>query len=349
MRSNIRRDRSIFELVDEVQSYSNPQDAIPSPPVDKRPDPRSFVREPPPGRDGPDRHRPPDWFKPKDTEPAAIDDLGTDLPAVPEDTEVEIPAGNEDQEVATTGVEALAYYAPFHFYARRWGIYIRDFGLADLACKFLGRRKLTSADNWVLECAYHFLLQHEYFHFQTEVGVSRYEILLFQGGKHSRQAIVITTAGKARQGLKQGHSEIIRSLHDNLTIWRGRERIRSDQSILELYRNAEYSRVPITGIHDARLVGFGSARQFPKAFGLQVTVYSNDHPPPHIHIHFSDGAIGVKVDWPSLQPSRNERSLTRTERRDLEGYLNLHQPKILDRVRAVFADPNLPPALANVA
>ncbi len=185
MRSNIRRDRSIFELVDEVQSYSNPQDAIPSPPVDKRPDPRSFVREPPPGRDGPDRHRPPDWFKPKDTEPAAIDDLGTDLPAVPEDTEVEIPAGNEDQEVATTGVEALAYYAPFHFYARRWGIYIRDFGLADLACKFLGRRKLTSADNWVLECAYHFLLQHEYFHFQTEVGVSRYEILLFQGALSS--------------------------------------------------------------------------------------------------------------------------------------------------------------------
>jgi hypothetical protein len=52
---------------------------------------------------------------------------------------------------------ALAFYAPFHFYQPyQWGIYIRDFGIVYLASKFLGRRTLTTADNWVLRCAYEF-------------------------------------------------------------------------------------------------------------------------------------------------------------------------------------------------
>jgi hypothetical protein len=44
----------------------------------------------------------------------------------------------------------------------------------------LNRRTLTPNDNWALRCAYEFLFQHEYFHFQAEIAVSRYELLLFQ-------------------------------------------------------------------------------------------------------------------------------------------------------------------------
>jgi Domain of unknown function (DUF4160) len=80
---------------------------------------------------------------------------------------------------------------------------------------------------------------------------------------------------------------------------------------------------------------------------MQVSVFSNDHPPPHIHVDFLDSKAPVRVAWPSLQSLKRERPLSSTERRDLNDYLALHQLKILKRVRAVF-DPALPPAVGKV-
>jgi hypothetical protein len=78
---------------------------------------------------------------------------------------------------------------------------------------------------------------------------------------------------------------------------------------------------------------------------MQVSVFSNEHPPPHIHVDFLDSKIPVRVEWPSLQSLKQDRPLSRTERRDLNNYLVLHQPKILKRVRMVFSNPALPPAV----
>ena len=80
--------------------------------------------------------------------------------------------------IGASGIDALAYYAPFHFFRRnRWGIYIRDYGVAYLASRFLGRKTLNCSDNWALRCAYWLLFEHEYFHFQTEVAATHYEVL----------------------------------------------------------------------------------------------------------------------------------------------------------------------------
>ena len=281
-------------------------------------------------------------------------------------------------------------YAPFHFYnSSHWGIYIRDFGLLHVASKFLGRQSLTAADNWVLELARQFLLAHEYFHFQTEVAVSRYEILLFQStmyqdhvylhhcaDRHSSWLEELVANAKAfreiqrlpnsnlnftsflaswmksqppgyrdytlwntRNGLKKGEAEITAHLHASVRHWRHGP-IESDSSALHLYRNAEYSTVPIFRVPDRRL-SLGSVRHFPKAFGLRVSVFSNDHPPPHIHVDFLDGNPTVRIGWPSLQPLGNGFSLSRSQRENLRHYLSLHRSKILERLKKVFGDPAL--------
>ena len=90
-----------------------------------------------------------------------------------------------------------------------------------------------------------------------------------------------------RYGLRNGEAALVEQLHFSLSHWRG-EAIASDAYILDLYRDAEYSHVPVTRITDARLPGLRSARQFQKAYGMQVKVYSNEHPPPHIHVGFLD-------------------------------------------------------------
>jgi hypothetical protein len=147
-----------------------------------------------------------------------------------------------------------------------------------------------------------------------------------------------------RSGLTNGQSAITTHLHESLRHWRG-GKIESDAGILDLYREAEYSQIPIIRIPDARLPGLRSARPFPKAHGLQVSVFSNDHPPPHIHVDFLNGDVSVRVGWPSLQPLKYDRGLSRTERRNLTEYLKLHEPKILKRLRIVFNDRSLPVAL----
>jgi hypothetical protein len=192
MKSNRRIDDKISRLIDDVQSYASPQEQHPSPPIHASPDRPPFTENPPADRMGPDHSSPPSWFERREPTDVGLDeDLQDvpediqDVPNVTHDIEVPLPTPAEEQELSTTGVEALAYYAPFHFYRRSWGMYIRAFGLVTPASTFLGRRRLTIADNWVLEAANEFLLQHEYFHFQTEIAVSCYEILIFQDAAFS--------------------------------------------------------------------------------------------------------------------------------------------------------------------
>ena len=124
-----------------------------------------------------DRPPPPPWFEPKqhwdDREPPS---QGDELPLLETEAEVAEPSQEERTLIETYGVDALAYYAPFHFYRRGWGIYVRDYGIALLASRFLGKSRLAPSDNWALRCAYWFLFEHEYFHFQTELAASRYEL-----------------------------------------------------------------------------------------------------------------------------------------------------------------------------
>jgi hypothetical protein len=402
MKANARIDARSEALVYDVQSYSNPTGRPPTPPTEALPEPHSFAEPELPGQTGPDRLATPEWFVPRADPLIRSEDNADDVPAVSEDIQISDVSPAEEQIISTTGVEALAYYAPFHFYQwPQWGIYIRDFGLAYLASRFLGRNTLTAADNWVLRCAYEFLFQHEYSHFQAEVAVSRYELLLFQKTiyldhvylhhfsdrrsswleesvanarayqEFERRIQTNTSQGaidqfksflaswmkcqppgyrdydrwKGRTGLNRGRSALTMHLHESLEHWR-RGTIKKDGDILDLFRDAEYSKVPITRIPDAQLAALRSARQFPKAYGLQVSVFTNDHPPPHIHVDFLDGNPTVRVEWPSLQPLRHDRRLSRSERSNLGHYLKLHQQNILRKLRIVFGGRVLPPAIA---
>ena len=397
MKSSARIDAAVSALIGDVQSYANPTGQHPTPPID--PLGRPFVPPPPADQSGPDRALRPAWYETGGTLRDAPQTDNDDVPAISEELHVRQPSEAEEKSISSMGVEALAFYAPFHFYQpHQWGIYIRDFGVAYLASGFLQRRTLTTADNWVLRCAYEFLLQHEYFHFQTEVAVSRYEILKFQSGlplyldvtylhhfldrqaswieesianargyrDFARKGVGATETQiddfksflaewmktqpcgykdydqwNGRAGLLKGHSALTAHLHRSLAHWRS-ENIETDPAILNLYREAEYSKVPIIRIPDAAI---RSARQFPKAHGVQVSVFSNDHPPPHIHVNFRDGHGLVRVGWPSLEPLKHDRTLSSTEKWNLTTYVRLYQSKILKRVRLVFGDPKLPAAL----
>jgi hypothetical protein len=401
MKANARINARSETLVQDVQSYSNPTGRPPTPPTEALSEVPSFAEPAPAGQTGPDRLARPEWFEPRPDPKIKSADNADEVPVISEDIEMPEVSPAEEQIISTTGVEALAYYAPFHFYQRhQWGIYIRDFGLAYLASRFLGRHTVAVADNWILRCAYEFLFQHEYSHFQAEVAVSRYELLLFQktiyldhiylhhfSDRHSSwleesvanarahqefERKIQTTASqgaidqfksflanwmkcqppgyrdydrwRGRTGLKRGRFAMTRHLHESLEHWR-RGAIKNDADILDLFRDAEYSKIPVTRIPDARLA-VRSARQFPKAYGLQVSVFSNDHPPPHIHIDFLDGKPTVRVDWPTLQPLPRDRPLSRSERSNLGHYLKLHQHNILHKLRIVFGRPTLPPAIA---
>lgn len=100
-------------------------------------------------------------------------------------------------------------------------------------------------------------------------------------------------------GLKKGRTAITNHLHDSLKHWRN-EQIRTDAKILDLYQDLRYPKIPIFRVPD--LSGLGSVRRFEKSYGMQVCVFSNDHPPPHIHVDFLDNKTPIRVGWPSLAP-----------------------------------------------
>jgi hypothetical protein len=184
-RAQLESDRRIEGLIDEVQTYSQPNNEIPKAPSG-RVDPTVQA----PGVDtaadgnGPNGRQPYEGFEPREhswDRDLPWDESRGDLPVI--DREFDIGDTSAfDGQVASNGADALAYYAPFHFYGRfYWGIYIRDYGLAYLASKFkvsVGQSSaLTPSDSWILQAAWEFLLQHEYFHFLTEVASSQVELV----------------------------------------------------------------------------------------------------------------------------------------------------------------------------
>ena len=71
-----------------------------------------------------------------------------------------------------------------------------------------------------------------------------------------------------------------------------------------LFRNASGRPVPVYIVLDLSVPWVRVAKPFPKAFGLQAFVYSNDHRPPHIHIECPPGTPRtLAIDGPISPPS----------------------------------------------
>jgi hypothetical protein len=77
-------------------------------------------------------------------------------------------------------------------------------------------------------------------------------------------------------------------------------------------------------------------RPFPRAYGLQVFVHANDHPPPHFHVSMPPGRPLGRYQWPSLDPVPGDATLTGSARKNLDAYLDHHRKKIVERLRAVY-------------
>jgi hypothetical protein len=71
-----------------------------------------------------------------------------------------IPPPSPPPDVDQVGADALAFYVPFHFYCKDWGIYIRDTGVKYLAFVLKGGA-LIPGDEEYLSTAEFILRHHE--------------------------------------------------------------------------------------------------------------------------------------------------------------------------------------------
>lgn len=74
-------------------------------------------------------------------------------------------------------VDLLAYYLPFHFYTNNWGIYVLSSGILRVAA-MLAIKTGQVVSSELANLGYAILIQHERFHFFSEMACSRAELLI---------------------------------------------------------------------------------------------------------------------------------------------------------------------------
>ena len=123
------------------------------------------------------RPTPPDWIRDsgmEDAVPYAVPIVYADKPIM----EGPAPA---DESLMDTGTgegeypspDVLAYYLPFHFYKKKWGIYVRASGIVQLA-RVLTKPDAVSPE--AVEFAFRMLFEHERMHFITEYAAAKVEV-----------------------------------------------------------------------------------------------------------------------------------------------------------------------------
>jgi hypothetical protein len=104
--------------------------------------------------------------------------------------------------------DALAYYLPFHFYRRRWGIYLLASGVLEVARHVIGSNRVPYRDRWVIGFAARALFLHEFFHHAVEVACSRLEFPLptaQRGNAHYNSYFVDPTAAEDEESLANAY------------------------------------------------------------------------------------------------------------------------------------------------
>lgn len=87
--------------------------------------------------------------------------------------------GNEQdqrikQAVQVHGIDALAWYVPFHYTGVQWGIYLPTSSLVYLANEVFGSLPTTPLTR--IHLAFHSMLNHELFHFATDYTIAQAEL-----------------------------------------------------------------------------------------------------------------------------------------------------------------------------
>lgn len=284
-----------------------------------------------------------------------------------------VPMPHEPQPTGDgTTAEVLAYYLPFHFYRTAWGIYIRGVGVWALARRLALPKKLPDAN--ALAHAYELLVDHERLHFFAEYAASRVEVVTanacydayFKYGDAALHEEALANAHALRGLRRRASSKLVQAASDwmatqgpgycdfnkwlppNFTDGKRRaaalatvkaacvNRLTGAQHPAEfLFQNASSRPVPVYIVLDLSVPWVRVAKPFPKDFGLQVYVHSNDHKPPHIHIDCPPGTPRTRYQWPQLTPLRGDRPLGANEEERLRQYVAVYGPAIRRKITAI--------------
>jgi hypothetical protein len=95
-------------------------------------------------------------------------------------------------------------------------------------------------------------------------------------------------------------------------------------------------RLPTKRINDLRPSRASVLRPFPKQYGLQVSVHTNDHPPAHIHIQMPSGSPERRYTWPELLPMKGDPPLGAAGEKSLKRYIEAHRMLIVEKLRQVY-------------
>jgi hypothetical protein len=102
-----------------------------------------------------------------------------------------------------------------------------------------------------------------------------------------------------------------------------------------LFNSIPRSATPLYLVQDVQAIGV--LRPFPKYLGIQLFIHTNDHPPPHVHLHIPPGREVTRLKWPEYEPLPGDRELNGKERKRLRQYLARHGREIERKMRSIWA------------
>ncbi len=282
-----------------------------------------------------------------------------DIPALPPET-------------LGDSIETFAFYLPFHFYRKKWGIYVRVNGIKEVALHLSKHRKF---DIDAITMAFKLLLEHERLHFYIEYAASRREIITDHdcypeyfldkvaalheeafanafaiARSRFRQPRVLTMAAIAWMLTQpEGYCDFEKWLKPGLT---EAKRIALGYMNLELamlhrlqgsglppaeflFKVSPQLAVPIYLMIDSPITWLRILKPFPKDFGISVEVHTRDHKPPHIHIKSLLRDIETRYEWPKLRPLIGDPTLSRVEEKRFEKYLNKYRSQIDTKIKSI--------------
>ncbi len=277
-------------------------------------------------------------------------------------------------QVEKWGIDALAYYLPFHFYKKGWGIYFSLSGILYVAVVLKGE-DLDPGDESLLNLSRQILFDHEAFHFMAEMGCSRSEVVakkpLYRpyflhpygspleealanayvyrrslkgqsSGVQSKMLIWMKQQGPGYRDFERWLGTAIFGKGCDITAEHMTEPISGDIQIPArlpanfLFSGLNHLSIPTQLINDIGTKDVGIVKPFPNEFGMQVIIHSNDHPPPHIHIQQRQGGHETRYVWPQLIPYRGDSKLSASGEKALQKYMTKYGTEIQKKVDQIY-------------
>jgi len=280
-------------------------------------------------------------------------------------------SSDAEPQPASDGItpDNLAFYLPFHFYQKSWGIYIRASGVWALA-----RRIAAGAvDLERLMNAYRVLFEHERFHFIAEYAASRIEVVTAKSSyreysseqcaaKHEEALANAWALCRLRRRAPSVVGAISNWMRGQPPGYRGFEKwmpprfvagerqaavfmarheaalnrlLGQDHPAEFLFRGSPNRLIPIYWVFDVPPAWIRLVKPFPKYLGVRVLVHSNDHKPPHIHIQAPPGRDRTRYRWPELTPLDGDPTLRSKDRKNLDCYIAAYGKDIDDRIKRI--------------